>query len=353
VIARQLSRFLRLFAACFALNLAVAAQSPAGLPPRLTDPEFWTLVADLSEPNGNFRSENLLSNEVRLQSVIPNLMRVAKPGRVYMGVGPEQNFTYIAAVKPSMAFIIDIRRGNLNLHLIYKALFELSADRREFVSRLFSRPTPQALTDEASASELFGAFAKMESDEARYRDNLAAIKSHLMAGHAFTLSEQDLADIENIYQTFFQFGPSLRYSNTGGAGPRTQPSYADLMMATDFGGQSRGFLSNEDNFRLIRDLESRNLVVPIVGDFAGPTSIRAVGAYVRDRGALVSAFYLSNVEQYLKQDQVWGAFCSNVATLPVDDSSMFIRATFARGSSGGFLSELGRMMIEVEKCRIP
>ena len=59
-----------------------------------------------------------------------------------MGVGPEQNFTYIAVTRPAIAFIVDIRRGNLDLHLMYKALFELSADRADFVSRLFSRKRP-------------------------------------------------------------------------------------------------------------------------------------------------------------------------------------------------------------------
>ncbi len=73
-----------------------------------------------------------------MQRVVPDLTRTVKPGRVYMGVGPEQNFTYIAATRPAMAFIIDVRRGNLQLHLMYKALFELSTDRADFVSRLFS-----------------------------------------------------------------------------------------------------------------------------------------------------------------------------------------------------------------------
>src|SRR6187402_1670366 len=123
-----------------------AAPTPAPVPPaaalpeRLTDQEFWKLIGDLSEPGGSFRSDNLLSNEVWLQYVIPDLLNVAKPGRVYMGVGPEQNFTYIAALKPAMAFIVDVRRGNLQMHLMYKALFEMSADRPDFVSRLFSRP---------------------------------------------------------------------------------------------------------------------------------------------------------------------------------------------------------------------
>jgi hypothetical protein len=39
----------------------------------------------------------------------------------------------------------------------------------------------------------------------------------------------------------------------------------------------------------------------------------------------VSAFYVSNVEQYLIQDGKEGAFYDNVALLPVTDASVFIR----------------------------
>jgi len=105
---------------------AVLAGAPVGLsvgmsapeaPPRLSNQEFWKLVTDFSEPDGTFRSDNLLSNEEQFPSVMPRLVQVAKPGRAYLGVGPEQNFTYIAAIKPDLAFIVDIRRGNLDLHL--------------------------------------------------------------------------------------------------------------------------------------------------------------------------------------------------------------------------------------------
>src|SRR5437667_3681701 len=104
----------------------------ASVPARLSDEQFWSLSRDSSEEDGFFRSDNLLSNETSFQSIIPDLLKAAKQGRVYMGVGPEQNFTYIAALKPAMAFIIDIRHGNLDVHLTYKALFELSRDRADF-----------------------------------------------------------------------------------------------------------------------------------------------------------------------------------------------------------------------------
>src|SRR5262245_23213204 len=120
--------------------------SAAPVPMRLTDQQFWNLSRDSSEEDGYFRSDNLLSNETTFQYIIPDLLKTAKPGRVYLGVGPEQNFTYMTALKPSMAFIIDIRHGNLDVHLLYKALFEISADRADFVSRLFSRKRPSGLT---------------------------------------------------------------------------------------------------------------------------------------------------------------------------------------------------------------
>src|SRR5436309_9572696 len=147
----------------------------AGLPERLADQEFWKLSSELSESNGSFRSDNLLSNEVWLQYVIPALTEVAKPGRAYMGVGPEQNFTYIVALQPKMAFIVDIRRGNLDLHLMYKALFEMSADRAEFVSRLFSRKRPDGLGAKSSALEIFDAYARVQASAALYKENLKAI----------------------------------------------------------------------------------------------------------------------------------------------------------------------------------
>ena len=73
-----------------------------------------------------------------------------------MGVGPEQNFSYIAALKPSMAFIVDIRHGNLDVHLMYKALFEMSDNRAEFVSRLFSRNNLPAERDFYRSGALYG-----------------------------------------------------------------------------------------------------------------------------------------------------------------------------------------------------
>ncbi len=323
------------------------------LPARLSDAEFWQLISDISEPNGNFRSDNLLSNEIYFQQALPRLTQLTKPGRVYLGVGPEQNFTYAVALKPAMAFIVDIRRGNLDLHLMYKALFEISTDRADFVSRLFSRPRPAGLGASSSAREIFAALAAVRATESFYTQNLSDIRNLLVTRHKLAVSDGDLVGIEFVYRAFYTLGPGVRYSPIGLAGGTTQPTYAELMAATDEAGTARGFLASEAAFAFVKDLESRNLIVPVVGDFAGPKAIRAIGQYLKTRGALVSAFYLSNVEEYLVPDMVWREFCANVATLPLDNASTFIRSVRIDepGMPGlGFKSVLKGMAETVRNC---
>ncbi len=329
-----LAAALALVAALRGWSSAPLAGSPVStLPAQLTGPELWTLSADLSEPDGFFRSDNLVSNELYMQRVIPDLMVLARPGRAYLGVGPEQNFTYIVAVKPAIAFIVDIRRGNLRLHLMYKALFELSADRSEFVSRLFSMKRHRELGKQSTTKEIFAAYSDPESkSEELYKQNASAIRDVLSNTDRLPLSAEDLKGIEEIYQEFYRRGPGIHYEITPGS-PGAFPSFADLMTATDGGSLSRSFLASEEHFNAIKDLERRNLVIPVVGNFAGPKALRGVGQYLRSHDALVSAFYVSNVEQYLEREGGMEQFCASAATLPVDDSSTFIRS-----ERGGFLS---------------
>jgi hypothetical protein len=331
-------------------TLALSAQTAP--PARLSDQEFWKVVTDLSEGNGTFQSDNLLSNESRLQYIIPALEQNVKPGGTYLGVGPEQNFTLIAAMKPSMAFIVDIRRGNLDLHLLYKALFELSTDRVDFVARLFSRARPRDLKTRATAAEIFSAFVQADPSESLYNENLKTIESLLMTKHGFALSTEDLKGLEYVYNAFFSYGPTIQYSSSDGFGGRGEPTYIDLMLATDAAGKQHGFLTSDEAFLFLKEMEARNAIVPLVGDFAGAKALRGVGNYVREHGGLVRAFYVSNVEQYLRLFRTWQNFCANARTLPADDDTTFIRAgrggRVARGNT--MTLELAPLASEVEYC---
>src|SRR4051812_17529884 len=149
---------LRVVAGLGAAVLAAALATAQTVPGRISDAEFRSLVTGLSEAGGTFVTDNIISNEIALQDVLPELQRRARQG-AYIGVGPEQNLTYIGALKPSIAFVVDLQRETMLLHLMYKALVELSADRAEFMSRLFARPRPAGVGADASAGALFASFA--------------------------------------------------------------------------------------------------------------------------------------------------------------------------------------------------
>ena len=228
-------------AALFAVPHVATAQST--IPARLSDKEIWQLNADFSEAGGYFRSDNLLSNETGFQAVIPYLRSVIKPGGVYLGVGPEQNFTYIVSLQPKIAFIFDIRRGNMVEHLMYKALLETSADRADFLSKLFSRPRPAGLDTNSTPQKLFEAYAAAAPDSNMWKRNFAAIKEHL-ASHGFVMGDSDVKTLEYIYSQFYDAGPQINYNFSsgggGGFGRGGMPTYATLQQATDTSREELG-----------------------------------------------------------------------------------------------------------------
>ncbi len=191
------------------------------------------------------------------------------------------------------------------------------------------------LTTNTPVDSLIAAFDSVPGDSMRLRATLADVRRRLVEERHLPLDEADLNGMEYVLQAFLADGPSLTYSfgrGLQGYGMRGMPSYAELMVATDADGNARGYLASEANFAVLRDLEMRNLVVPLVGDFAGEKALRDVGRYLASHEATVSAIYTSNVEQYLFQgDDAWRRYYANVATLPLDDRSTFVRAVFNYG----------------------
>jgi len=222
------------------------------LPVRLSDAQFWSLVESLSEQNGSFRSDNLVSNEIYYPAVLPELVATVPSGGVYLGVGPEQNYTYIAALRPKMVFITDIRRGNLDLHLMYKALFELSADRAEFVSRLFTKPRAPGITPESTALDIMNAAYVDTGDRAAFDRNAREIIDLLTVTHKLPLSDRDRQGIiQDVYFNFYWFGPSMTYNSSSSSNRGNFVTFHDLMVVTDGEGQERSFLADEESFQFL------------------------------------------------------------------------------------------------------
>jgi hypothetical protein len=319
----------------FTVALTGFAQTAApALPAEISDKDFWRMIVDFSEQGGDFSNENFVSNEAQYQDVVPALKVTTKPGGVYIGVGPEQNFTYASLLQSKLAFVIDIRRQNMLELLMYKALFDMSPSRADFVSNLFSRTRPAGLDTKTTPAALFAAVDSAKADPDLLTKNLQAIKGY-MTGHGYQLSNEDVTTMEKVYQAFFRLGTRITYDsgNAPGVGGRGFANYSRLMNTADITGRNSSFLANEENYLYVREMQRKNLIVPLVGDFAGPAVIRNVARYLTERKATVGVFYISNVETYL-DDTKKQAFYANVTTLPVDGSSMFIRHILGNPARG-------------------
>jgi hypothetical protein len=307
----------------------------AAPPDRLDDAAFWRMFTEFSEPDGAFRSENLVSNERTFPAVLPEVSRRASPSSAYIGVGPEQNFSYLAALTPRIAFIVDVRRQNAMLHLLYKAIFELAPNRAEFLSRLFSRPRARHIGPQSTARDMLEAFAVGRPSRDLFTANLDEITTLLTKRHGWPLGREDLASLTHVYESFFEIGPEIKYSMRSGRRGTPFPTFAQLMSATDERRTAGSFLASESPYLVVRDLQTRNLIVPVVGDFAGTRAVAAVGGFLRERGLSVAVFYTSNVEMYLFRNDAWRTFYRNLASLPISRDSVVVRSAF-RGFGMGY-----------------
>jgi hypothetical protein len=256
-------------------------------------------------------------------------------GGVYMGVGPEQNFSYIAAIRPVMAFIVDIRRQAMIQHLMFKAMFEMSKDRADFLTLLFARQRPAGMDSTTGIQKMWEAYWPVPMDAALAKKTNERVVADLTTTHHFVFTADEAEQLQSVIEAFQSLGPAISTRGGGGGGrggggfgggPGFNRGFSDMTgYSLDAAGVPQSFLSTEENFRFVKSLEDRNLLVPVSGDFAGPKAIRAIGSWLKDHGGIVSAFYLSNVEQYLFQDGKAQAFYDNVATLPIDAKSVFVR----------------------------
>ncbi len=336
---------------------AQSARTTGAMPAKLSSQELWKLIGDISEPGGYFRiTDNYTSNENEIGQIFTALREQNKTGGVYIGVGPEQNLTYIAAIKPAMAFVIDIRRQAVMQHLMFKAMFEMSKDRADFISLLFAKPRPAGLSETTAIDKIWDAYFNVATDAALAEKTKTRVIERLTKTHPFTFNEDEMFQLNAVLDAFVQFGPAITTrgaANGGGRGGNTR-GFADLTgWSFDASGTPQSFLSTEENFQTVKSLEERNLVVPVSGDFGGPKALRAIGAYIREHAGTVTAFYLSNVEQYLFQEDKQKAFYDNVATLPITEASVFIRPYALRQYGGNGLCGIGGFLKAAQAGRVP
>jgi len=313
---------------------ASASPAPSAEPKAtaaVSDAELVRMFDELSEPDRYFFSDNYISNETSYLQVEAGLTERARKGGAYIGVGPEQNFTYLALLEPKLAFIVDIRRGNAVEQLLYKAIFEESKSRSHFVALLIGR-RHDASSDPGPDARIEDVLAHAEREKLD-EPAFVALHSSLVERiekHGFRLSADDEKTLLATHRAFFDRGLDLSFELHEKNG-RKYPRLRELFATKNAAGQTHGFLGTEAAFRTVQSMQRENRVIPVVGDFAGDHALKRIGKELARRDLPVNVFYVSNVEQYLMEPDKWKAWTQNVDALPSDERSLFLRCYLDQG----------------------
>jgi hypothetical protein len=306
----------------------VADDALPGKPPDLP---FGELFDRVSEKGGYYFSHNYVTNETSYLQVAKVLSERVPAGRAYIGVGPEQNFTYIGLTRPSVAFVVDIRRRNALLLLLYKAIFEEAKTRAHFLTLLLSRPYDGVGDpgDRATIDEVLAAAEKSPPDKALRDENRKRWLDRIEHDYRVKLKESDYLELRETQQAFFADQLEIAFS-VDMPNSRKRASFRTTLKMADPHGKPQGFLAREDLFRYVQRMQREHRIIPVVGDFSGDHAFREIGAYLKQHGLMTSVVYASNVEEYLLDALTFKKWVDNVTALPTDGESLFVRAFLER-----------------------
>ncbi|CAN5914824.1 hypothetical protein BH23PLA1_BH23PLA1_11330 [soil metagenome] len=283
------------------------------------DETLGALIRQLSDPESGPPADNLITNEDSFPRVVGELRERAPGGGVYLGVGPDQNFTYIAEGRPERAFVLDYRRRNLLLHLLHKGMFMLSPDRVTYLSRLTAR-RPSELPDDATAEDLVEAFERAEFDRDRLKATVEEVVKLLRPLNV--VAENEWADLATIQARLAGPGMNARFL----ALP-TYPTFGALIQTTDRTGRPAHLLAREESYQALRQTQQEDRILPLVGDFASPTVLPRLARWLEGRGLSVSIFYISDVEFFLLRAGRFDDYVANLGQLPWADGALLIRSS--------------------------
>jgi hypothetical protein len=261
--------------------------------------------------------------------VLPALSEIGIQGGAYIGVGPDQNFTYIARTRPSIAFIVDVRRDNMLLQLLFKALFAMADSRAEYLSLMFGRTPPPPTADWKNA-DIDSLITYVDGLAPSPMFSLDARVDAVIDTFGVPLSPADRAIIHDFHHRFAKGGMSLKFESKGRSPRSYYPTYRQLLLETDRQGRQMNFLASEADYQFIRSMQQQDLIIPVVGDLGGPSALASISKLMVERGEQLSVFYVSNVEFYLFADGKYPLFVENLAKIPRAPNSVVIRSVFGK-----------------------
>lgn len=201
-------------------------------------------------------------------------------GGAYIGVGSDQNLTFIAWAKSRFAFLMDYDPVVVWVNMINRALILASPTKEDFI----------ALWETKNWKKAWKILRK------EYK------------GHK---------DLKMIVQSHKQFAYRLRFHYL-----KRVKRWRKTWVPVDY-----SWLHTDKDYGYIRKMFQTNRIRVMKGDLLLNKSLRGIGNVCRKAGIPVRVVYLSNAEQFWHYP---GHFRKNFRNLPVDGKSILIRSIFTK-----------------------
>ena len=215
-----------------------------------------------------------VSNERRLDLFADDVHDL---GGVYVGVGSDQSYVFMGWARPRLAVLVDFDQGIVDLHAVYRVLFEHAHDPEAFAAAWAESGAPVA---EAAIEAAVPDDIHRERLLALYREARPLVHARL------AIMRVKMAEAER-----------------------------------------RWFLDDAGQYAHVRALHVQGRVVALRGDFTQPGVLNEVARTLVEAQLPVRVLYLSNIEQYFTYGK---AYKANVLALPIDDRSVVLRTLPAR-----------------------
>ncbi len=280
--------------------------------------KYGAILAELSDRETGPAADNFVSNEDSYPRVTSEIARTVPPNTAYLGVGPDQNFTFIAHARPSLAVIVDYRKRNQLLHLLHKALFTLSENRVEYLSLLTARK-PQVAND-ASAEGLVTAFTKVEFDRTQLEVASRRITEFLRP--LSILSDADWPTLQTIHARLAGPGMNARFLAL-----TMYPTFGKMIATPSRDNKSAHFLADERLYQVVRNTHRHDAILPLIGDFANGPCLTKLADFLRKSRQEIGLFYISDVEFFLLRAGKFANYIQNLERLPWARNAQIIRTS--------------------------
>ncbi|RLT14098.1 MAG: hypothetical protein DWI24_03455 [Planctomycetota bacterium] len=282
---------------------------------------FGARIQALDGPaTGPASADNLMTNEDSIASVVDQIAKEVPPRQVYLGVGPDQNYTLMAHARPENCYVIDFRKKNQLLHLFHKALVEISTSRIQYLENFWAREISEEIRKKGQTMDFIESFKNQSVDPQKLDLIKQQVKSVCSGWNLLNKSELD--EISTLQSRLAGQGPDARFLAL-----KMYPTIGSLITMKSRAGQPAHWLAQENYYSVLRTMQLENRILPINGDWSDEKGFARIVKRIEQDRQKVGLIYLSDVEFFLIRQGLFGKYVKNLMKLPLHADARIIRTS--------------------------